>query len=106
MGVNITSSSRADLEFEECPYCHSESAVKFEYITAATGAWDVVKYSCLNCSRQYIQNIRERIRRPILIRASSDDGAYEYTEESTLWRTRLNYKVTDNKKEQDSAINT
>lgn len=101
MGVNITSSSRAEIEFEECPYCHSESsAVQYEYITSATGAWDVVKYTCLKCASQFIYDCRAIRPRPILVHGSREDWLHEYTTESEMWRDRLGYKRIEKPKEE------
>ena len=106
MGVNIISSSRVELEFEECPYCHYESAVKHEYIADAKGGWDVVKYTCLKCASQFIYNCRDVRPHPILIKAA-DDWLHTYTTESEVWREHLGYKRIEKPKEEsmeDKAI--
>lgn len=100
MGVNITSSSRAELEFEECPYCHSDSAAKYEYITAATGAWVVVKYTCLKCASQFIYDCRALRPNPILVQGAGGDWLRAYTTESEMWRDRLGYKRIEKPKEE------
>ena len=100
MGVDITSSSRAAVEFEDCPYCHSESAVKHEYITDAKGGWDVVKYTCLKCACQFIYNCREARPHPILVQVPGDSWPFRYTTESEVWRDLLGYKNIEKPKEE------
>ena len=100
MGVNIISSSRAEVEFEECLYCHSESAVKHEYITDARGGWDVVKYTCLKCASQFIYNCREARPHPILVQVPGDSWPFRYTTESEVWRELLGYKQIEKPKEE------
>ncbi len=100
MGVNITSSSCAALAFGECPYCHSRSAMTYEYITAATGAWYIVKYTCPKCASQFIYDCRVRRPNPILVQGTREDWLHEYTAESEVWRDRLGYKKIEKPKEE------